>query len=170
MNYSPEFAATEPNLNLLTRIVETGGGRMLDLQNPGLNPYEINRQKTFQPRDLWEWLLRCCILLFPLDVGIRRIQIDRAEWLKATETLRRLLFFWRGKPRSVEADESLNALLVRRGQVRAKTTGPLIEPSPELFRPVHAPNEDPVLPPAETRPAPAAKEKDKPAAPPPAIV
>lgn len=144
VNYSPEFAASEPNVNLLTRIVEAGGGRMLDLRNPGLNPYEINRQRTFQPRDLWEWLLRFAILLFPVDVGIRRIQIDRAEWLKATESLRRMLFFWRGKPRTPEADESLNALLARREQVRAKTTKPAMEPNPELFRPVSAPKAEPL--------------------------
>lgn len=144
VNYSPEFAATEPNINLLTRIVESGGGRMLDLKNPALNPFEINRQKTFQPRDLWEWLLRFAILMFPIDVGLRRIQIDRAEWLKAIESLRRNLFFWKGKPRTPEADESLNALLARREQVRAKTTKPVLEPNPELFRPVSAPKAEAV--------------------------
>jgi hypothetical protein len=80
-------------------------------------------------------LLRFAILLFPLDVGIRRVQLDRAEWLKATENLRRWLFFWKGKPRPVEADESLGALLARKEQVRQKTNVPVVEVNPELFRP-----------------------------------
>jgi hypothetical protein len=90
--------------------------------------------KTFQPLDLWESLLRAAIILFTLDVGVRRIQIDRDEWLKATQTLRRWLFFWQGVPRPAEADESLAALLARRDRVRSTQTAPA-EPKPELFRP-----------------------------------
>lgn len=141
VNYSPEFTAAEPNLNLLRRLAEAGGGRMLDPNLPADNPFLHDRIKTFQPRDLWEWLLKLAILLFPLDVGIRRIYIDRAEWLKATRTLRRWLFFWQGTPRPIEADESLAALLSRRDQVRARQTGAgtvapkPAEASPSLFTP-----------------------------------
>jgi hypothetical protein len=134
VNYSPEFNAVEPNLNLLQRIAEAGGGRLLDLANPSMNPYEIGRKKTYQPRDLWEWLLKFAIILFLADVAIRRIQIDRAEWLKATENIRRVIFFWKGVPRPAEADESLGALLARRDEVRARTA-PKVEPNPDLFRP-----------------------------------
>jgi hypothetical protein len=84
---------------------------------------------------LWEWLLKLAICLFPLDVGVRRIQIDRDEWLKATASLRRALFFWRGKPRPVEADESLGALLARRDEVRSTTTMAGSSPAPDLFQP-----------------------------------
>ena len=65
------------------------------------------RTQTQITRDLWESLLQLAVILFTLDVGVRRIQIDREEWLKATQTLRRWVFFWRVKPRPVEADESL---------------------------------------------------------------
>jgi hypothetical protein len=99
------------------------------------NPFLHDRQRTYQPRDLWESLLKFAVLLFVGDVGLRRIYLDRAEWLKATATLRRWLFFWRGKPRPVEADESLAALLARRDQVRARHTTAGAEPRPELFRP-----------------------------------
>jgi len=135
VNYSPEFSATEPNNNLLRRLGEAGGGKVLDPDMPADNPFLHDRLKTFQPRDLWEWLLKLAIILFPLDVGVRRIQLDRAEWLKATATLRRWLFFWRGVPRAPEADESLAALLARRDQVRARQTAPSAPPSPDLFKP-----------------------------------
>jgi uncharacterized membrane protein len=136
VNYSPEFNASEPNINLLRRLSESGRGTVLDPDNPADNPFLHDRRKTYQPRDLWEWLLRFMIILFPLDVGIRRIQIDREEWLKATQTLRRMLFFWKTTGRSQQADESLAALLARREQVRSTHTAPAAEPDPALFRPV----------------------------------
>ncbi len=161
VNYSPEFAASEPNFSLLRRIAEIGGGRILDLKNPALNPFDFGRKKTFQPRDLWEWLLRISILLFPLDVGIRRIQVDRAEWQKLFALVRSKLLFWRGKPRPVEADESLEALLARREQVRARTTAAPAEVNPALFQPVNAPKiEEPVSVPPQPATA-AAPPPDK---------
>jgi len=135
VNYSPEFSAAEPNQNLLRRLAEAGGGKLLEPDMPTDNPFLHDRVKTFQPRDWWEWLLKFAIILFPLDVGVRRIQIDRAEWVRALQTLRRWLFFWRGVPRTTEADESLAALLARRDQVRS--TAPPRQPSPDLFEPEH---------------------------------
>jgi hypothetical protein len=140
VNYSPEFNDTAPNLHLLQQITERSGGKLLPFQptTPEDNPFLHDRKKTFQPRDLWEFLLKLAICLFPIDVGVRRIQLDRDEWLKATATLRRWMMFWRGKPRPVEADESLNALLARRDQVRSTQTGPSVQPAPELFQPTRA--------------------------------
>src|SRR5262249_48100183 len=135
VNYSPEFSATEPNRNLLRRLAEAGGGRVLEPDVPADNPFQHDRMKTFQPRDWWEWLLKLPIVLFPLDVGVRPVPIRPAQWARAMQTLRRWLFFWRGVPRTPEADESLAALLARRDQVRAKQTAP--QPSPDLFEPEH---------------------------------
>src|SRR5438309_714282 len=135
VNYSPEFSATEPNLNLLKRLADTTGGKSLDPLSMKDNPFLHDRQRTFQPRDIWEWLLKLAVILFVLDVGIRRIQLDHEEWVKATATLRRWIVFWQPPPRPVEADESLGALLARREQVRAKQTAPAIQPNPDLFRP-----------------------------------
>jgi hypothetical protein len=134
VNYSPEFTAPEPNFNLLRRIAETAKGRILDPASPLSNPFLHDRKKTYQPNDLWESLLKLAVILFTLDVGVRRIQIDRDEWLRATASLRRWLFFWEPAPRAPQAEESLAALLARRDQVRSKQTAP-VEPKPELFRP-----------------------------------
>jgi hypothetical protein len=161
VNYSPEFNTAEPNLNLLRRIAETGGGKMLDPLDMTLNPFLHDRQKTFQPRDLWESLLKFAIILFLLDVGVRRIQIGRDEWSRGMRVLRSWLIFWRGAPRPPEAEESLAALLSRRQQVRTQQTGPAVEPRPELFRPeqpvtVPLPGEEGVAStPSEAAPAPA---------------
>ncbi|WCJ59535.1 glutamine amidotransferase [Fontisphaera persica] len=143
VNYSPEFAETAPNLPLLRRLAEYGGGKILDPRQPADNPFVHDRQRTYQPVDWYEWLLRLAIVLFVADVGVRRIQIDREEWLKATATLRRWLFFWQPQAKPTPADESLAALLARRGAVRARTTSapatapsptPPATPRPELFQ------------------------------------
>jgi uncharacterized membrane protein len=133
VNYSPEFDDSEPNLSLLRRLAELGGGKVL---NPATDsPFLHDRVKTFQPQDLRDWLLGFAILLFPFDVGVRRIQLDAEQWLKGAALLRRWIFFWKGIPRPKEADDSLAALLNRRGQVRAQQPAPEAAPSPDLFRP-----------------------------------
>lgn len=140
VNYSPEYEDLGPNLNNLNRLVETGSGKMLSANDSQLNPFLHDRQKTFQPFDLWEWLLKLAIVLFPLDVGIRRIQLDRSEWAKATMTLRRYILFWQKAPVSVASEASLAALLARKHQVRGATTA-VITSSPErLFKPVDTGN------------------------------
>ena len=136
VNFSPEFAAGEPNFNLLKRIAESGGGRMLDPMKPLENPFTHDRLKTSRPQDLWEWLVRLAIILFVIDVGVRRIDMDREQWEKAMATVRRTVFFWRGKTRQPEADESLNTLLARREAIRStRTSAGTTEPRPDLFKP-----------------------------------
>lgn len=162
VNYSPEFNDSEPNANLLHRLAETGDGKLLLIDNPNDSPFLHDRQKTFQPRDLWEWLLRFAILLFPLDVGLRRIQLDPDEMRRVGQWLRRWIFFWKGVPRPVEAEESLAALLARKNQVRSSQTGPTVTPNPDLFQPA-----DPTVSPLTVRTgeqtAPAAREAAPPA-------
>ena len=167
VNYSPEFNATEPNINLLRRLAESGSGKMLEPTVPSLNPFSHDRRKTYQPRDLWETLLKLAIVLFTLDVAVRRIQIDRQEW----ERLRRRLFFWEQAPSSTAAEVSLSALLARRDQVRSTKTA-AAEPRPELFRPQTPPKEPvgpvetlaPSAPPVTpSAPGPAAPEETAPA-------
>jgi uncharacterized membrane protein len=165
VNYSPEFEAPGPNLPLLQRLAEAGGGQMLDPRNPADNPFQLRREKTFQPRDLWEWLLQFAVILFTLDVGVRRIQIDRAEWTKWLAALRRIVWFWRAPARPVEAEESLAALLTRRDQVRAQQTARAEPPRPELFRPVQPPPaSEPAVPPSQHSPSTPGPQPGSPAA------
>jgi len=139
VNYSPEFSEPEPNLNLLRRIAESGGGKVIEPAQVQDNPFTHDRTKTSQPKNLWEWLLKLAVILFVLDVGVRRIQIDQEEWAKVTATLRRWILFWNGKPHAPEHEESLATLLARREQVRSGRTAAGAEARPELFRPQQSP-------------------------------
>jgi hypothetical protein len=155
VNYSPEFSASEPNTNLLQRLAEAGGGRVLKPEDPQRdNPFAHDRVKTFQPRDWWEWLLKLGVVLFTLDVGVRRIQIDREEWAQGWLFLRRRIFFWRQESLPPEAEESLAALLARRERVRAarprETAPPTAVPKPTVA----------AAKPSEENPAPATKPAD----------
>jgi hypothetical protein len=141
VNYSPEFTAPEPNLSLLTRLAEASGGKVLDLVGPTLNPFLHDRKRTFQPRDWWEWLLKAAVILFVLDVGIRRLQLDREQWEKGLAMVKQTIFFWKGSARPAKPDESLAALLARRDEVRARQSAPTAEPRPELFTPQQPPTE-----------------------------
>jgi hypothetical protein len=144
INYSPEFNAVEPNLHLLRRLAESGGGQLIDPNIPGQNPFLQDRRKTYQPRNLWETLLKLAIILFVLDVGVRRIQIDREEWQRALNALRR---------RPAPAQESLGSLLARRSASR--------KIDQDLFRPASAPA--PVI---DQQPTPSAAGRAAPVAPP----
>lgn len=128
INYSPEFASPEPNVSLLHRLTELGGGKILD---PADHPFGHNRVKTFQPRDLWPLLLQIALILFVLDIGVRRVQIDREEWLRATATFR--------KKRPAPTEESLSALLNRRKEVRAQQPTATEAPAESLFQPAKTP-------------------------------
>ena len=123
-------------MNLLQRLADSSGGKLMNPQGPAINPFLHDRKKTFQPRDLWESLLKFAIILFVADVGVRRILIGREEWAKLGQFLRRYLLFWQGVPRTPEAEESLAALLARRDQVRSQQTTPTLEPRADLFQPV----------------------------------
>jgi uncharacterized membrane protein len=147
VNYSPEFNATEPNLPLLRRLAELGGGKVLDPLTE--NPFRINRIKTFQPRDLWELLLKLVVCLFLVDVGIRRVDIDREEWTKWLRNLRAKLGFG-DRRKAAETEESMAALLARKNEVRSQRAGrpdPVVvipsAPNPDLFRPRQTPVQPP---------------------------
>jgi hypothetical protein len=136
LDHSPEFAESHPNLARLERLAEVGGGKLLSRDFAADNPFERDRKKTFQPVDLWEWLLKFAVILFPIDVGVRRIQLDWEEWLKATSNLRRLLFFWRHRERQTGTDESLASLLSRRDEARQSfQRDKSSAPDPRLFQP-----------------------------------
>ena len=96
LDHSPEFAESRPNLARLERLAEVGGGRLLSRDFGADSPFEHD-QEAFQPVDLWEWLLKFAVLLFPVDVGVRRIQIDREERSRWMAGLMRVLIFWRRK-------------------------------------------------------------------------
>jgi uncharacterized membrane protein len=164
LNYSPEFDSAGPNHGLLQRLAEAGGGRVLNPSNPQDNPCLHDRRRTHQPRDLWWWLLMTAIVLFPLDVGLRRVQLDPEELSRAWATVLNATGVGRRRA-SPAAQPGLSTLLARKEQVRANQTAPATQPPRELFQPSRSVNlddspaprpatpEKPEIPAPETKPA-----------------
>ncbi|MEW6126385.1 MAG: VWA domain-containing protein [Acidobacteriota bacterium] len=91
-SYSPEFNITNADTNLLAEISEATGGVQLtaDTQTnettSQANLFERRTDKT-KPREIFESLLLLAVLLLPLDVGIRRVNLTREQLAQAREWL-----------------------------------------------------------------------------------
>jgi hypothetical protein len=93
-SYSPEYKQLGTNRALLEEIASLTGGRVL---NSPAEAFSNDLQRTPQSQPLWPWLLVLLLLLFPLDIGIRRVNFSprallqgfkkRAEPEVVTETL-----------------------------------------------------------------------------------
>jgi uncharacterized membrane protein/secreted protein with Ig-like and vWFA domain len=122
LNDHPEFSASGPNLALLRRIAESTGGTLLDPDRPGTSPFLDGRQTTWQPYDLWEWLLKLAVILWVLDVAIRRLDPDLEAWRSVWRTALARLPFLAPKPIEPPSSQgSLGTLLAHRDGVRART-------------------------------------------------
>ncbi|MCW5554923.1 MAG: VWA domain-containing protein [Verrucomicrobiae bacterium] len=121
--YSPELTTRTPNTALLGRLAEVTGGRVIDPAGPAVFPFQHDRKKTSQAQDLWSWLLKFCVVVFVIEVGVRRVQIDREDWQRFTRRVGTWLLFWRKTPgTTAPTTPSLAALLARRDAVRAQTS------------------------------------------------
>ena len=139
LDHSPEFENSRPSQARLERLAEVGGGKLLKRDFTKDNPFEHDRKATFQPVDLWDWMIKFAVLLFPIDVGIRRIQIDSNEWARWIFYFKRILIFWRPSDDNITQEESLNSLLTKRNKTRQellqKQKINFDGPDPKLFQP-----------------------------------
>jgi hypothetical protein len=99
--YSPEYLRFRSNPMVLNQIAERTGGRVLAGTETGGQIYGEGRKPKESSRPVFDWFLMLLAMLVPLDVGLRRVQIDPrvlAEWLglrrrkpRTTETIGALL-------------------------------------------------------------------------------
>jgi uncharacterized membrane protein len=66
---------------LLSDVAGLGRGRRLDISNPAAAfTHDIPSQPVRLP--LWPWLLLLALLLFPVDVAVRRLSLTRADLIE----------------------------------------------------------------------------------------
>ena len=53
VNFSPEYLSSETNMHLLSQMAQEGRGTMIEPGNLAGNPFNRDRKRTFQARDLW---------------------------------------------------------------------------------------------------------------------
>jgi hypothetical protein len=108
--YSPEYRDLEANEYLLTQLSQVGGGARLQT---AAQVFGSNRPIVFAPLELYRWLLFLAMLLFPLDVAVRRLALERSDFARAWEWVR-----LRGRPR--ERDFAATPELARLKSVKER--------------------------------------------------
>jgi Ca-activated chloride channel family protein len=83
--YSPEYKTSGTDLGLLAQIAQVTGGHRLE---EPLQAFVHNLPSAERARDVWRGLLLAAALMFPLDVGVRRLALNRRDFQKALHWLR----------------------------------------------------------------------------------
>jgi len=149
VSYSPEYLKFNSDPLLLQEIVDRTGGQMLD---PTTKPEQIyNRRKPkSSSRQVFDWFLVGLACLVPLDVAIRRVQIDPQAILS-----------W-FRPARATSTETMGALLQRKQAVESRLdahrSDPVSAPAPEHLASVQPPATAPRTPAQPTSSGPPAEE------------
>jgi uncharacterized membrane protein/Mg-chelatase subunit ChlD len=149
VSYSPEYLKFNSDPLLLQEIVDRTGGQMLD---PTTKPEQIyNRRKPkSSSRQVFDWFLVGLACLVPLDVAIRRVQID-------PQTL--LAWF---RPARATSTETMGALLQRKQAVESRFDAHRVDPvsaaAPEHLASAPTPATAPKTPTRQTNSGPPVDE------------
>ena len=121
--YSPEYLRFRSDPILLKNIAERTGGRVLGPNESNL----FQRPRTIREstRPVFDWFLLALAILVPLDVGIRRVQLDWA-----------LIAGWFRRRERESSGETFGALLQRKQQVKETLEAPRGERPPPVRLPV----------------------------------
>jgi Mg-chelatase subunit ChlD len=95
--YSPEYRGEASDNGLLARLASITGGRVLTLEGASAS-LDHNLNPASATRELWPFLLLLAILLLPLDVGVRRVAMSRADVARALRELRERMGLDRPQP------------------------------------------------------------------------
>jgi len=123
--YSPEYLRFKSNPIALKRIAMETGGRILTGKETGKEIFGGDRKMTLSLKPVFDWMLVLLAILVPIDVGIRRIQLDFNRVMD---------IFRRKKKGDNESTATMGALLKTKERVkteRDETTKPI---SPLLMR------------------------------------
>jgi hypothetical protein len=115
--YSPEYRDLAANEFLMTQVAQIGGGAS------AVNPAQVfgaNRPAVFAPVELYTGLLALALLLFPFDVAVRRLAVQREDFARALAWLRAKI---RGSrpARGVPATPEMARLMNVKGRALAAT-------------------------------------------------
>lgn len=105
VSYSPEFLKFTSNMATLKQIQEDTGGNELDAATTAEDIYNRREPKT-SSKPVFDWFLVAIACLIPLDVAVRRVQLD---WVVIASAL--------GFGKASETTKTMGALLERKKQV-----------------------------------------------------
>ncbi len=108
--YPPEFGDVKSNDTLLSAMAEAGDGAALTDPRDVFTP---RGEPARAPRDVWQGLLLLALALFPVDIAVRRLMLDRRR-------LRHWLTGRRARAVPADAPSSMDQLLARKSAVRER--------------------------------------------------
>jgi uncharacterized membrane protein/Mg-chelatase subunit ChlD len=118
--YSPEYLRFRADPAIMRSIAAKTGGRTLTGEESGQQIYNENRKIQRSSVPIMDWFLWALAILVPIDVGVRRLQLD---WLVIRE--------WFGRGRNKTSTQTLGTLLRRKEEVRTRLDTDLpAEPRP----------------------------------------
>jgi hypothetical protein len=88
-SYSPEFNISSQDANLLARLSEITGGKVIGSGGREALDLFSGRSTRTIPHEIWQTLMLAVLILIPIDVGVRRVAISREQaaqvraWLNA---------------------------------------------------------------------------------------
>jgi Ca-activated chloride channel family protein len=112
MSYSAEYSQNEPNEALLSDIAEmTGGSDLRETPSASFLSTQVPRTAAVP---VWQWLLLIAMLLFPIDIALRRVIITRSD-------IQRFRVWVQGQDSVGTPQERLSNLFEARERARSKT-------------------------------------------------
>ena len=132
LGYSPEYRNLDANPQLLASLAALTGGRELaPAEGDGSATAVFDHNLPAQPaaRPIWPWLTLLAVLLLPVDVGVRRLVVSRADLARAwAATFGRVL----PQPTPVPARaERVTRLLDAKERAQTQRTAVTPPPQPE---------------------------------------
>lgn len=129
-SYSPEYRTLRHNESTLAELARRTGGRVLDLNHPDAVFEHQNIRPVQVRRPFWENLIRLALVLFLIDVAVRRIAVTPAE---VVERIRRLIRELAGSRAGAGSAATLGAL--RGVKARTQADGRQVSAAPAETRP-----------------------------------
>ena len=127
-----EYRRLGIDADALRSFASVGAGRELavaDEEAPrSLWAHDIEAQAF--PTPIWPWLLLLAILLVPLDVGVRRVALSRADLRRAGAWVARRIGAGRAEPEAVPGLAELRAARERTVRRTTRPVAPLPGPGP----------------------------------------
>jgi uncharacterized membrane protein len=149
--YSPEYLRFRSDPITLREIAGRTGGRILSGQESGKELFTVPREPKETSKSILDWLLILLACLIPIDVGVRRVQLDLS-----------VIRGWFVGSKKAESTETLGALLKLKEKVR-ETSGAGRKPAPFISSPVSPRPASPPASPKKSAVAEAVPEPETPA-------
>ncbi len=126
--YSPEYLKFRSDPRVLQEIARKTGGRVLSASD--LDLFHPARQPRESSSPVIDWFLILLAILVPLDVAVRRVQLD---WS--------LIRGWFARRPRDGSTETMSALLQRKQKVKSTLAHPPATHLPSVVQPVATPKQ-----------------------------